>query len=349
MRRFLIVFVAVAWGGLVFLPGSVLVQAAARRAAFATLPLVIAVLLVVDGGKSWRKYLRWLYAVFLAMFGIMIWGGLSSIPYLVIATILLWPEIRGCIPREGLKARLVGGALVFGVVGPFVWWQWFHNPLPSDALLIENFKAHRTVFEQLATGFRNHRDGSKFYESSSQEVRKLMKETGVNHIVEAGGEFGRWFPEPYSDHVLQVRRSLFVRSVYKLAREEEVMATYRRELPKLFEGVAPLKDVMHVARVTVPVTFDLGPEPGKVVFGKTRLRYFNSFINKGYCYFPQSPRVENGHIVNAVYTLKNNVYTRPGLPVFDSLDEYPPDWERGECVLRRIDERWFITMCRSSN
>lgn len=347
MRRFLIVFVAVAWGVFVFLPGSVLVQAAAWRAAFATLPLVIAVLLAVDGGKRWRIYLRWVYAVLLAMFGILIWGGLSSIPNLVIATILLWPEIRGGILREGMKAQLVGSALVLGLVGLFIWWQWFHNPLPRDNQLVENFNTHRAEFEQLATGFRNHRNGAVFYESSSQEVRKQMKEVGVNHIVEAGGEFGRWFPEPYSDHTIQVRRSVNVGSINNLPTEEETMATYRRDLPKLFEGVAPLRDVMHVACVTVPIKFYLGPEPGKVIFGKTRLRYLNSFINKGYCSFPQSPRVENGRIVIADYSLTNNRYTRPGLRVFDSLDDYPPDWKRGECVLKRLDELWFITMCRS--
>lgn len=239
MRRFLIVFVAIVWGVFVFLPGSVLVQAAARRAAFATLPLVIAVLLAVDLDKRWRKYLRWMYAVLLAMFGVLIWGGLSSIPYLVSAIILLWPEIRGSIPREGLKAQLVGSTLVLVVVGPFIWWQWFHNPLPNDAQMIENFKAHRTVFEQLATGYRNHRDGSLFYESSSQEVRKLMKEVGVNHIVEAGGDFGEWFPRPYSEHTLQVRKTFYSWLVNTPHTKAETIPFLRRELPELFGVRAP--------------------------------------------------------------------------------------------------------------
>ncbi len=254
------------------------------------------------------------------------------------------------LTREGRQALLIGSGLVLGVLGLFIWWQWFHNPLPSDKKMVENFNAHRAVFEQLAAGYRNFRNRSVFYELSSQEVQKLVKEVGVFHIVEAGGEFSRWFPEPYSDHTIQVRKSLFSgRTIKNQAMEEEVMATFRRELPKLFEGVAPLQDVIDVARVTGPTTFALGPDPDKVEFGKIRLRYFNSFINKGYCYFPQAPRVENGHIVNADYSKSEKPYTRPGLRVVDSLDDYPPDWKRGECVLKRIDDLWFITMCRSAN
>ncbi len=348
MRRFLIVFVAIVWGVFVFLPGSVLVQVAARRAAFATLPLVIAALLAVDGGKRWQKYLRWMYAVLLAMFGVLIWGGLSSIPYLVTAVILLWPEIKGCLSQGGWRRVLTGSGLVLGVLGSFIWWHWFHNPLPGDKQLVDHFNAHRAEFEQLAQGYRNHRDRDHFYDNSSQEVLAVMGKAGVNRVIGAGGGFCEWFPEPYSSHTLNVRKSLDIRSIKNLATEEEKMATYALEMPALFEGVAPLRDGLDVVRVTLPIIFRLGPDPTKLQWGKTTLRYLDSFLNKGFCYYPQPPRVENGHIINADYSLRDNAYTRPGLRVFDSLNDYPLNWQRGECVLKRIDDHWFIFMCRNT-
>jgi hypothetical protein len=58
MKRILIAIIAVVWGLLVFLPGSVLVEAAALMAALEVVPLVIAAILANDNGKIWRKYLR---------------------------------------------------------------------------------------------------------------------------------------------------------------------------------------------------------------------------------------------------------------------------------------------------
>jgi hypothetical protein len=342
----MIVSIAVAWGVFVFLPGSVLWGVALRRAAFAMLPLIIAAFLVVDGGKRWRKYLRWLYAVLLAISGVLIWGGLSSIPYLVTAIIILWSEIKGCLPREGKKGVLTGSGLVLGLLGSFIWWFCFHNPLPGDKQLIEHFNAHRAEFEQLAQGYRNHRDRKTFYHPSTPEIVALMGKTGVNYIAEAGGGFGEWFPEPYSEHTLQVRKFLDIRSSGSEATVKEKMVTYRRELPALFEGVAPLGDGLDVARVTLPILFFLGPDPNQPLWGKTTLRYLDSYLNKGFCYYPQPPREENGHIIDADYSLRDKAYTRPGLRVFDSLDAYPPHWERGEYVLKRIDKHWFLFMCR---
>lgn len=348
MRRIMILLLTLLWGMFVFLPGSVLVKDAALRAAFAVLPLLIAALLVADGGRKWRMYIRRVYAVLLAMFGVFIWGGLSLTPYVLGATILLWPEIRACLPRGNRRLLFTGGALVFVILVPFIWWQWFHNPLPSDKELIEHFNAHRSEFEQLAQGYRNFRDRNKFYEDSSKEVQALMKKAGVNHIVEAGGGFGVWYPEPYSEHTLQVRKSLEIRPIFKLATTEEELETLHRELPALFEGVAPIQSGMDILRVTVPTKFYLGPKPGQVKWGKTTLRYLDSFLAKGYCYYPQSPRVENGHIVEAEYSLMDNTYTRPGLRVFDTLDDYPPRWKRGECVLKRINDKWLLFMCRNT-
>lgn len=347
MSRILIASISILWGILVFLPGSVLLMPALRRATFATLPLVIAAFLAADEERQWRRYLRRLYAVMLALFGLVILGGLGSIPYLIAAILLMRPEIRKVFPRRKLGAPLTSGGLVLGLLGSFIWWQWFHNPLPGDKQLIDHFNAHRAEFEQLAQGYRNHRDGKKSYDSTA-EALVLMGRAGVNHVIGASGGFGDWFPEPYSEHTLQVIKALEVRPVEKLATKEEIIETYRCEFPELFEKFPPVQYLHQVERIVYPIKFYLGPDPTVLSFGRTTLRYFGSFLNKGFCYYPQPPRVENGHIINASYSLRDNAYTRPGLRVFDSLDNYPPKWKRGECVEKRIDDHWFICMCRNT-
>ena len=221
------------------------------------------------------------------------------------------------------------------------------NPLPKDEAMIEHFHAHRAEFEELLKGHRNHRDGNVPYDRSSDEVENLMRKVYVQSIAQAGFG-GRLYPEPYSEHTLQVLKSLYVRPVKNLTTENEVMSTLKRELPALFAGVPPLEDVLDVARVTTVAIFHSGPDPDRLQWGLVTMRYFGSFLTKGWCYFPQSPRVENGHIINADYSLTDNTYTRPGVRVFDSLDMYPPNWERGECVLKQIDSQWFLFMCRVS-
>lgn len=344
MRRILIAILTVIWGILVFFPGSVLVEAAVQRAALAMLPLIVAGFLVVDQGMGWRKYLRRVYAVLLATFGGLIWGGLNSIPYLITSVVLLWPEIRGCFFQGGWHRALISNGLIFGALGSFIWWHWFHNPLPSDQQLIDQFNAHRQEFEQLAQGYRNHRTQG-FYDAKA-EVLTLMRKAGVNRIVEAGGQFGMWLPEPYSEHTLQVRKFLEVRPIERMSTKEEKLETYHREFPQLFDNTPPVETLYEFSRLVHPIKFRLGPDPAIVPWGVTSLRYFGSLLNKGFCYYPQPPRVENGHIVDASFSLMDNVYTRSGLRVFDSLDQFPPDWKRGECVVKRIDENWFIFMCR---
>lgn len=221
------------------------------------------------------------------------------------------------------------------------------NPLPKDEVMLEHFHSHRAEFEQLLKGHRNHRDGNVPYDRSSEEVENLMRKVYVQSIAEAGFG-GRWYPEPYSEHTLQVLKSLYVRPVKNLTTENEVMSTLKRELPALFAGVPPLEDVLDVARVTTVAKFYRGPDPDRLQWGARTFRYLGSFLTKGWCHFPQPPRVENGHIINADYSLVDKAYTRPGVRAFDSLDFFPPHWERGECVLRQIDSQWFLFMCRVS-
>ena len=223
-----------------------------------------------------------------------------------------------------------------------------HNPLLKDEELLRNFTIHRAEFEQLLKGFRNYRAKGNPYDDSSLEVKSLMQKVGVSKISQAG-KFGIWYPNPYSDHTLQVQSSFMGRPVGKIPTHEEIITTLRRELPATFDDVVPVKPGENLFRVTMGTIFYLGSEPTGDSWGKTTLRYLGSYINKGYCYFPQPPRVEDGHLIEARYDPKTRRYiVRPGHRVFSSLDKYPSKWKDGEYVLKRIDNHWFLFMCRVS-
>jgi hypothetical protein len=232
------------------------------------------------------------------------------------------------------------------VIAFLVWWQWYYNPLPSDKEMLAHFNTHRSGLEQLVQGYRNFRPartwpGMTSYEHQ-EEVKELMKELGINHVIEAQGASGRWYPTPYSERTLQILKALYVRPIDNLADENEVMKTLREQMPVLFNSAqVPLRDILDVARTTTVIHAQLGSLKHR--YSKHRLRYFATDIHKGYYYFPQIPRVESGRILKSSqfgYSL--------GQRVFDSLDDYPPNWKRGECVLKRIDPHWFIAMCRTA-
>lgn len=64
---------------------------------------------------------------------------------------------------------------------------------------------------------------------------------------------------------------------------------------------------------------------------------------KNYYYIPVDPKIENGRIVPPWGVNGPEKYL--GMRVLPSL-RYPK-WERGECVLRKIEPKWFIMRCRS--
>ena len=213
--------------------------------------------------------------------------------------------------------------------------------------MIERFDAHRTEFEQLIAGYRNHR-GEHFYQNSSPDVRGIMRKAGVNDIVEAGGDFGEWFPDPYSKRTLEALKDLYVRPIKKMPTNAEYVAFCRRVFPDLFKNTPSVSNVYDINSLTKPIKISIGLDTKVRKLGKTTFRYLDSFLNKGFCHYPQPPRVENSRILDTGYSLLDKSFIRPGLRVFESLDEYPEDWERGECVLKRIDAHWFIFMCRNT-
>lgn len=346
MRKYLILILTVIWGAIVFLPGSALLAQALLRTFVAVLPMLIAIFLVVDGDRRWRRNLRRFYGTAMPIFILLMnAGSLFSIPYILAGVLLVWPEIRATRTRTRVMAIGFVCLLLGGLAGINTW-RWHHMPLPTDQELIDHFTRNRPIFEKLAQEYRNCRVRGKFFYQSSPEVFEMMKKAGVDDIGQASGQFGRWYPDPYSQETLEALKYIQIRSVENVLTGEEKMAVLKHRLPSLFEGIAPIEDVLDVAQVTSTVLFGIGTDPDMKDIGKVTLRYPDSFLDKGFCYYPQPPRIVNGNVVATGYSLRDNAYTRPGIRVFPSLDEYPADLQRHECVVKPIEAQWFLYLCR---
>lgn len=232
----------------------------------------------------------------------------------------------------------------------FVWWHWFHNSLPNDAEMLRHFSDHRAGYEQLVQGYLNYRPSRTLPASVAYEqipeVKALMRELEIYHIVGAQGASGSWYPNPYSHKTVQTLRSLHARPINQLPTNEEIMKTLRVELPILFEQAQmPLRDIGDISRVTTPMHLQPGSE--QQPDDRLPLKYYPTRLHKGYYYFPQPPKLENGHVMVPSINSRDPGY-RLGQRVFESLDDYPANWAKGECVLKRINLHWFISMCRTA-
>lgn len=195
-----------------------------------------------------------------------------------------------------------------------VWFFWFRNPLPSDEEMIAHFQAQRTQIEELVKRYREfQRPPDKDHDlwQAPAEVQAIKRTAGVYRVDYVAG---LWLPDPYSVETAKRKDALV------LMKDEE-------------RG------------------FDLFPRYGTIQVGlaphdryiRNTARY--SVIWKRLLFYPETPKVEEGWLLHP-----SGARGEPGnrYRVFDSLNDFPPDWKRGECVMRRIEPQWFIDMCRST-
>lgn len=364
MRRLAILLLALLWMCLILgfhhklsyehATGYAQLCESAAWGALASLPLW-AGFFTANRRSGWLRYLRWASAGILELEAalIMIFTWLKPVGLLPLlgGLILLWPEIsRQPLQPTPKQQRQLGNArrrnwLIAAMVIPiFIWWNWFHNPLPTDEEMIQNFNEHRMELEQLVRGYRNYRrpegTGSFFYEQA-EEVKALMRAAKVSYLGVGGGG---WLPAPYSAQAAKFSWGISTRSADPKVRPLlDSPADWKREMPELFEGVPPLTDRMHISHHTGRMSLRYGnPRP----INRYVLRYGG--ITKSYFHYPYPPKIQDAHILEPYFTINGDPYTQPGERVLDSLNDFPPDWKRAECVLRRIDPNWFIAMCRAA-
>lgn len=293
----------------------------------------------------------------------MAWFGVPALT--VFAVSMLWRK-KIALPQRILSVFTV---LAIGTV-LFVWLQWFHNPLPSDETLIKHFNEHRAEFEQLVQGVRNYRRQDVFYNNSA-EGKELAGKLRIGQIKVGGF----WYPDPYSERIarlkVQYRGGHTYEGMEKNKRTlHEMVDFWKVNMPEMFAGMVTVTEPWQMEYLTGVVDFGIGTNGngGFLENSVLRLATFPNPIAKKYWHFPQPPRVKNGWLLaprcylpdcpgldkyskerlDKYFDVDGNVVTHKDYRVFDSLDDYPPAWKRGECVLRRIDPHWFIAMCQAA-
>lgn len=281
---------------------------------------------------------------FLALSGFFAWFG---VPLLTVLAAWWLARRTGTLLRKTISVFM---ALTVGIA-VFVWLQWFHNPLPSDATLIKHFNSHRDEFEQLMKGARNYRLQVPSYVESEQGKQLAEK----LHIAYVSGGETIWLPDPYSERVARLKGQYYGHSVKSSINRtlQEQLDYWKTNLPELFEGYAPVTEVWQLDSLWGVIEIEgLGSAEigsGGIAAAKS-IRLGQSFhtISKEYWHYPQPPRIGDGSILTPGYGWNDEPTVRKSRRVLDSLDDYPPDWQPGECVLRRIDPHWFIAMCKSA-
>lgn len=188
-----------------------------------------------------------------------------------------------------------------------------YNPLPNDEFYIRHFELNRAEIEALVYEYRHRVERGRGPWVRQDENRKRLVAAGLRQIGETSP---MWTSRPYS--------RLFYR---RLIQDD---AFREAECGQLLQRCHS-------------IIVDVGAEGNeKEGFAVILLGSGFSLVRKTLVYFPVMPKVEGRRFQLPVHTYPVDRYAR----LFESLDDTPPDWERGECVYRRIEQNWFIGLCR---
>jgi hypothetical protein len=258
------------------------------------------------------------------------------IGYLIIAaTLAVWWQITRSLWRSNGRSALgvgwrsqafrvllvmevVSSAALFLAVGS-VTRTYFFNPLPRDEELITHFKAHREQFEFLVRTYYAEpepRAGQRrILWDEPVAIQRAKDALGVDRI---GTHEGYWPPNPYT-------ADAHARIVgIDQTTPEGRFATHQQESVQ----VVVFKDRSQALSLRFPG---------------------DAMIWKALFHVPVPVRVSNGMIERPWKPgLGTPNYGYSPMRVLDSLNGYPSGWEKGQCLYRQIDPKWFLMMCRAS-
>jgi hypothetical protein len=139
-----------------------------------------------------------------------------------------------------------------------------------------------------------------------KDTKEMMRRVGLYDI--SFSSFNPWPPEPYS---LETAR--LVTEITKTAKNHRLFIEYG----SLIIGLAP-----------------------RLRYRSYNLKYLE--VWKGLEFIPQVPRIENGELL---WPLRPDGKYSGRRRVVASLDDFPENWKRFECVYKQIDTHWFLRMC----
>ena len=184
------------------------------------------------------------------------------------------------------------------------------NPLPADEELIAHFQNHRSDIEALVKSYREYNEVDATLWEKNPETLALKRKAEVERVVNTAA---LWLPNPYSPETdVLIKHTI---------RAGSGCCFFRR-----YGSIEIEIDVNRYFRKSLRY-------PGDYLIWKTLF------------FYPEAPRIENGWLIGPTHADgKNELHHR----VLPSLNSYPPDWKRGECVVRKLDAQWFIRMCRAA-
>lgn len=185
------------------------------------------------------------------------------------------------------------------------------SPLQSDEKMIAHFYAHRAEIEELVKRYRK-------WEPSTQipvwhfvpENKALLEKAKVKRVKDL---IPVWPPTPYS-------------------------AEATKQFSALIRA-GKIKNVIPYSSIGVELVDEQRPDKysGFVLISAGWQRIFKELV-----YFPEIPKIEQGELIFPADSTGRWRHTRR---VFPTLNDYPPDWKKGECVYRQFETQWFIYMC----
>jgi len=207
-----------------------------------------------------------------------------------------------------------------------------HVPLPSDEKMIAHFQEHREEFEELVSLYRTFIKRENWPElkwpSEEEGTRELWSKAGVgdvNHL-----SLLHWLPDPYNVSTAQYVQNIHDECTQAMKQWHAIGGNVK--------SLYPPPPKCRLLGYQYGVLY-FKPEPRNTYWVHS-WRY--STIWKTYIHFPEPPRIEDGYLLGPVnmdgeYSYKERALT--------SLNFYPLGWKEYECVYRRIDAHWFITLC----
>lgn len=212
-----------------------------------------------------------------------------------------------------LRLKIYLSIVFFIILALFIFYNlWQRVPLPSDEELIGFFHENRSQIEGLIEGYRAY-DAIESKGDCSYWFRKdnnadLLKKAGIRISENILG--WAWLPAPYS-----------IKTGKKI--KEIGYGEQGRQLNHQYGALSiKLLDKRYLG--------------GSIRYG---------VLMKYLVFFPEPPRIENGFLLGPFNEKGEYLFKSP---IKDSLKYYPTDWRKARrCVLRNIEPRWFISLCKS--
>jgi hypothetical protein len=199
-------------------------------------------------------------------------------------------------------------AILLFISGLLYWWH--YNPLPSDEEMIAHFHEHRTEIEELVKRYRGCVTKVGTTCEDLPENLALMGKARVKRVTDIGPI---WPPNPYSKEAIKQFDDL------------------------IRAGKVP--SLNPYSSISIELIDEDNP---KQHFGRVLTASGSFWIFKYLVFMPGVVKIENGYLFLPAHPFFGVKEKRR---VFSTLEEYPANWKKGECVYRQVETHWFIEMC----